>query len=253
MNNLSFIKLYDKIHVYQNMFSNLDQMLYDFKNINTDDEKNSIGPWKPWYTFGRQRQIMNIKQQANQDELFKYVEESDIILKNVTNHYMNYYNMDQENIIIDNGSLCEYFPFMNKENENIMAMVYHSDFQQEKAGRPGPFHYVTCNMYLNDDYQDGQICFSVNEDTFEYKPKAGDIVVFPSTPPYYHGVRSNLNSEKYFFRTFIIKNLDASKNWLDNQKKYGIEIWEEMERERELKERDKHFKHIDYQVPNFKL
>jgi hypothetical protein len=232
------------------MFSNLDQMLYDFKNINTDDEKNSVGPWEGWYTFGRQRQIRNNKRQTDQDGLFKYVEEADTILKNVTNHYMNYYGMDQNNIIPTNGHLCEYSPVVNGDDRTVMTMTYHVDFQQEKLGRPGLFHYVTCNMYLNDDYKDGQICFSVGNDTFEYKPKAGDIIVFPSTPPYYHGVRKTLGSEKYFFRTFVMKSFDASKEWLDNQEKYGSEIWEEMEKEREVKERVGYIKHQDYQKPN---
>ena len=54
-----------------------------------------------------------------------------------------------------------------------------------------------------DDYDGGDICFYINGDFVNYKPKAGDILVFPSGMPYYHGVKTIRNGNKFFIRNFI--------------------------------------------------
>jgi molybdopterin converting factor small subunit len=78
-------------------------------------------------------------------------------------------------------------------------------------------------MYLNDDYEGGEIEFRLfdglyhemkTEDSnfidlknnktiegFNYKPKAGDIVIFPSDIPYYHGIKKIVKGNKLLIRT----------------------------------------------------
>jgi hypothetical protein len=247
MTSLNFVKIYEGVNVYKNMFNNLNEMLNDLKTIEGNEIK-SFGDWEGWYTFGRQRPIMG--HTKHDDVLSKYVYDLEKVLKSTTDHYMDLYKMDKSETMLMDGHLCEYTPVTGGDTRTLMTMTYHVDFQQEKIGRPGLFHYITCNMYLNDDYDDGQICFSVNDDRFEYKPKAGDVVVFSSQPPYYHGVRKTLNKEKYFVRTFVMKNYSGSKEWINNQEKYGSELWEQMEKEREKQERQSYIKHQDYQEPN---
>jgi hypothetical protein len=53
---------------------------------------------------------------------------------------------------------------------------------------PGYKHWLTCNIYINDNYEGGGLSFKVftNEteyDHFSYKPSAGDALVFPSHDP----------------------------------------------------------------------
>jgi hypothetical protein len=79
-------------------------------------------------------------------------------------------------------------------------------------------------MYFNDDYEGGDIeyrlfdkhfthfriegdtmiCTDTNEIVpgFNYKPQAGDIIIFPSKLPYYHGVKKVTKGQKLFLRTF---------------------------------------------------
>lgn len=246
MNDLEFIKLYDKIHVYKNLFADLEKMLKDLKEINSHE-------WEDWYTFGKQRTLNNTEIPSG-DLVIKYSNKLNDVLEITTKHFMNYYQMDQSEIMYPTGQLCSYYP-IDKNNEvgSKMIMTYHVDYQQEKMGSPGLFHYVTCNMYLNDNYSGGDVCFSINDDNFAYKPVAGDVIVFPSRPPYYHGVKKTYDAEKYFFRSFVMKLEPGSDEWIKNQEKYGKELWEEMEREREKKERTGYIKYQDYQTPTLKI
>jgi hypothetical protein len=83
-------------------------------------------------------------------------------------------------------------------------------------------------MYLNDDYEGGDIEYRIidkhynhlriegetmiDTDTgevvpgFNYKPRAGDIIIFPSKLPYYHGVKKVTKGQKLFLRTFWMYN-----------------------------------------------
>jgi predicted 2-oxoglutarate/Fe(II)-dependent dioxygenase YbiX len=83
---------------------------------------------------------------------------------------------------------------------------------------------ITVTMYLNDDYDGGDIeyrnydkhftHFRIEGDQmiemetnkvipgFNYKPQAGDIIIFPSKLPFYHGVKKVTKGQKLFLRTF---------------------------------------------------
>lgn len=51
-------------------------------------------------------------------------------------------------------------------------------------------------LYLNDDYSGGEIFFPDLD--FEYKPKAGDLVMFPcNSNEYRHGVKKVLSGSRY--------------------------------------------------------
>jgi hypothetical protein len=106
-----------------------------------------------------------------------------------------------------------------------MTLPFHTDFYQRDADVPGLKAEYTITMYLNDDYDGGEIDFRIfdrgendmrivgdrlvpiDENYGEipeiaYKPQAGDVIIFPSRPPFYHGVRRVLTGTKYFARMF---------------------------------------------------
>jgi predicted 2-oxoglutarate/Fe(II)-dependent dioxygenase YbiX len=56
-------------------------------------------------------------------------------------------------------------------------------------------------FYINDDYEGGELYFPALN--FEYKPKAGDFITFPSYEKYTHGVRPVLSgSNRYVVSGF---------------------------------------------------
>lgn len=62
----------------------------------------------------------------------------------------------------------------------------------------GPTYVTTVSIvvYLNDDYEGGDIWFP-RMDNLSIKPEAGDIVVFPSTYIYEHASRDMISGTKY--------------------------------------------------------
>lgn len=98
------------------------------------------------------------------------------------------------------------------------TLPFHTDFDQRSALDPGPKAEYTITIYLNDDYVGGEIDFRFFKGNFEdmsgnvfekeetpkltYRPKPGDIIIFPSRPPYYHGVRRVEAGIKKFVRMF---------------------------------------------------
>lgn len=104
------------------------------------------------------------------------------------------------------------------------ALPFHTDFHYPEEYKPGLKPTLTVTMYVNDNYEGGDIEYRVFEkdnskilidgekmidrDTnevvpgFNYKPQAGDIIIFPSRRPYYHGVKKVTKGKKFFLRTF---------------------------------------------------
>jgi hypothetical protein len=164
------------------------------------------------------------------------------MLKEITNCYQkvlldysrNYgHNFDffDNNLGYTNISLLHH---QKTPEDFIMSMPYHTDTHQFDQERGGQHFLLTITMYLNDDYDGGELSF-LNEETSEvihYRPKAGDITVFPSDKPYWHGVEKIKSGDRYVVRTFLSKNRLPSESWLENSKIYGEETWIKMENDR---------------------
>lgn len=112
-----------------------------------------------------------------------------------------------------------------------MTLPFHTDFYQGDALEPGLKAEYTVTMYLNDDYKGGEIDFRIFNGTDKemrlegyslkaidpnygeipevmYRPQPGDIIIFPSRPPFYHGVRRVESGMKYFVRMFWMSVLE---------------------------------------------
>lgn len=122
--------------------------------------------------------------------------------------------------------------YINEDKK--LALPLHTDFHSHQQEEPGIKPIVTVTIYLNDDYEGGEIQF-INTDTATstvYKPKAGDITIFPSIPPYWHAAKSVKGTNKYMIRSFLGYYYEGSHAWHENVRKYGKENWEIMERKR---------------------
>lgn len=113
-----------------------------------------------------------------------------------------------------------------------LPMNYHVDSLQSRLDSAGNKLALTFTMYLNDDFDGGEISF-YNQDeniVYAYKAKPGDVTVFPSYEPFYHGVLPMGEGKRYLIRMFCLYDYEGSKDWHDNKSKFTEEEWEYLEK-----------------------
>jgi len=110
-------------------------------------------------------------------------------------------------------------------------------------------------IYLNDNYEGGEISFLDEKQSkvINYKPEKGDIIVFPSGAPYYHGVFPVKTNERYVLRMFRFWNYEGSQKWHENKEKYGADDWNKIESERIKKAYDSGDYHRTVVFPGQKI
>lgn len=249
-------QIYDNIFVYRNLLPDapvLHNILKESEYVFSGDL--IFSEWKDWYTIGK---ICSLNEeykfyspsfnsdfcisQSNLDSLIKeyylYVR-----LIQSTNIAINEYIKEKLIDLPDNTFITT--PNPAKYNENFhnneygYSMNFHTDYQIGEWWWPGEKFLLTCTTYINDDYDGGEIVFLVNNEIIEYKPKAGDIMVFPSgnplypgNVPYYHGVKVVTNGIKFLIRNYLKyktnKNLDV---WEQKEKIHGKLEWKKIAEE----------------------
>jgi signal peptidase I len=265
MNEVIVQKLDENIYVYKGLLPNCKNMVDTFVNAESDPESTLLfKDWKPWSRFGTYistlgGQLLDERKLFEDDPIFI---KEDLIIKEIKDAFK--YATDQ--FLLDHGlsvesdwktmgpSISKYSHKNSNKNESGikgLEMVYHTDYVTLEEEWPGDKFILTCTMYLNDDYEGGEITFILpNKEILDYKPKAGDVLVFPSGHPellsdngkYIHGVKTVKNKDKYLIRTFYQKPFAGSKAWHENCAKYGEDVWRKNEKERVDREFTEYFK-----------
>ncbi len=107
------------------------------------------------------------------------------------------------------------------------AIHFHTDNKPSSDSMPGPKMILTATIYLNDDYEGGEVAFlnEAGSEVISYKPKAGDITVFPSYKPFYHAAMPVSKSNKYLIRYFHMYMYDGSDEYKKGLEDFGKEAW----------------------------
>ena len=259
MNNVTVEKLEENIYIYRGLLSKHLRAVEIFKESEKNpDSSVMFKDWRPWSRFGSYVWDIGKDGNANTEELQKVHNEEKEILHEInsaflyaTKNYLSDHNRSVEhNWLIMGPSISRY----NHENaeqrsrdQQGLEMIYHTDYVTPEQDWPGDKFILTCTMYLNDDYEGGDITFMLpNKKIIDYKPTAGDVLVFPSGHPdllsengkYLHGVKIVSGADKYLIRCFYQKPFAGNPEWLANREKYGEETWMKMEEERINKLRD---------------
>lgn len=248
MSNLEFVELYPKVDVYKNVLKDPQRMYEIMKESEQSGEgKYYLKTWDQWAHFGTYTQhkgdheitsdIINEERYKREKE---FSDEVEAAYNAVVSDYVKRHNID----LPDNWrfSGCSFSKYKSDVDtlKNKMTMQYHTDYIISQRDMPGTKFFITCTMYINDDYDGGDIEFYIDGDgtIANHKPKAGDIVVFPSTEPYYHGVKVIENGEKFFVRNFVVYDFPGTDEWLSNQRRFGAYAWAKKEMAR-IDEEDK--------------
>ena len=218
-----------KIHVYSELIDDVDDLL-SFIKLTESNEKNLhiFGPWKNWNALwhGKSFKVANENQTIYKEDgpITKkeksIVNEIRSVLNNVFNDYISSYEKDASwpDFIKKWGSygefpwmVCEEIDFLKynqdqpEELKNApLAMNYHTDEDKFDINNAGTKKIATTTIYLNDNYEGGEICIydPVEKKVYAYKPKKGDVTIFPSGMMYYHGVMPFSGSDRYLIRMF---------------------------------------------------
>ncbi len=103
---------------------------------------------------------------------------------------------------------------LNMEYMEAINYVRYKPGQHFSVHADSGFSYnctVSSVMYLNDDYEGGELWFPFLD--LKYKPRAGDIVIFPSTYIYAHAAKPITAGTKYAAVTMFDWNDRTHKNY----------------------------------------
>jgi hypothetical protein len=252
MTNLEYVELYPRVDVYRNVLKD-PQALYQTmkKSEETSNGEYFLKTWDPWAKFGTYTQKKHI------DEVSEDVKSKDMFIqeKDFADQVQEAYDLvlldyiKRHDVELNPGwhfSGCSFSKYNDQIDilENKMTMQYHTDFIIAERDMPGSKFQLTCTMYINDDYEGGDIEFFVDGKLINHKPKAGDILVFPSDEPYFHGVKTIYNGQKFFVRNFVMHPYEGSPEWLENQKKFGAVNWMKKEFIRLEEDTKKNMKYV---------
>jgi hypothetical protein len=226
-----------QIVVYRDIFQHSKELI----NLLKEDHPDSMfTKASPWYENGTRRDLMFIKNDLINNKNSEYLKDEQEHIKEIVDiadfihkDYFDQFGRDNgiwPSFIKDWGKVdvlqdyyaIDYFHYMikNRIKHNItdkpsLMMDYHVDEFPIKNEKVDQRHIITINYYLNDEYTGGEICAydSVSNKNYKYKPAPGDVVVMPSTAPFYHGVQSYYKFDRYFLRTFI--NYHNPEEWID--------------------------------------
>ena len=210
-----------QIVIYKNIFKDSKFLI----SLLEENDSNSIfGEWRPWYEQGMRKNVLldegiSLDTEKRKLELHILNKISDI----VDYIQIDYFNMYKGNNgiwpeyikdwdILDaplEKKYIDYFKYTLDKSNNIKDDTLAMDYHVDEFVIPGTYKktrsVVTINFYLNNNYAGGEICMydSISKKSFKYKPNPGDVVIMPSTYPFYHAVKSYSKADRYFLRTFI--------------------------------------------------
>lgn len=192
--------LEDKIFYYENVIDNPYDFISYIESLDSSlvDGESAINPWAKWrssndpdHIFGEQKFIDVIKLVGNDNAqpqtespmfeecLYIYNTINNAIV-NASKDYESYHGMDIGQLAP--LSISKYFPGA--------GMGSHVDDYND-----GSNPTISVVLYLNDNYEGGNIYFRVQD--VDIKPSAGSLVIFPSHEPYYHESKTLISGYKY--------------------------------------------------------
>jgi len=237
--DLVWEEIYPNVIVYRNMLKDPIKAYETLRDSeSTSNGEHYFKTWDPWAHFGTYTQFKDEFECRDVEKTDMFKREKELVdevtesYNKAISHYLKQTGVElPEGARYSGQSYCKYFNEIDTLKNN-MTMQYHTDYVQSHRDMPGEKFFITCTFYLNDNYNGGDIEFYINGETVNHKPQAGDIVIFPSIAPYYHGVKTIPDGNKFFIRNFIMHDFDGEEEWLANQKRYGAYKWAKMEIER---------------------
>lgn len=136
----------------------------------------------------RNTDTLGITKNSGTNDYFKNLNsECRDLVYNISKYYKKDFNIKDEIIDEENYSLLRYNP--------------EQYYREHYDGPTASARSISVLIYLNDDYEGGEIEFiNFNE---KLKPKAGTVILFPSNYAYRHIAHPVVSGTKYVITTFL--------------------------------------------------
>ena len=260
------------VRVYKNLLPRVKEIEELLKDSENNPEKyDKFSKWYPWNDLGTMVPVglggyrlgtdyFKGRTPTHEESLLAEIYDAYF---NSLNHYSLEHKIDHVDTFADGPCFYKYDHRLPAPTPNTpeFHMNYHTDFAFSLKDNPGKKSITTTTMYLNDDYDGGEVVynieprlarpyykrseqFSENEPYIEgrvvYTPEAGDVVVFPAGNPeylseggyYFHCVNRVWDKDKYFLSIFNSYEYQGSKEFQEGVDEYGEELWTWLERRR---------------------
>lgn len=216
------------IYYYTNVIEDPQKLINSIEETEFTDFSKFISKWEYWgscsgqqYEYGTEKTIYPLA-----------IKKFDHPHKSKINYIFNtiadgFYRVskDYAECLQDNEPSNLYLRFNIKKYKSGAHMGTH--FDQQEGDERLKYSLV---MYLNDDYEGGELSFVIRDkqqttdpknpyimphpdyeiaksqvkDLISIKPKAGSVVIFPSYPPYHHTAHIVKHGYKYMIPTFCM-------------------------------------------------
>lgn len=229
------IVIVPQVVVYREAINFSDKVI---ELINSNSRYPIFGKWKKWYRQGKRMYSVLDKSLPEDNESYIMLEKiadsfQEVIVDYTNDFGSNRYvwpdflkNWEQVEIFRDRYEI-DFFRYSYKKlkkqynQETNLLLDYHVDEFDFNNIQDRQKNLITLNMYLNDNYDGGEICIydAISKKIYKYKPKAGDIVIMPSGHPFYHAVKNFYKEDRYFCRIFVpyldkVNDYDLNKKLL---------------------------------------
>lgn len=182
----------NNVYYYTNIIPNPKELISRIERSDSSITDNDmISKWKAWNSsngvsnFGLTKSIDIDKYKTSSEEI-KYIYGNIISAIQIASR--DYSNSISTNLGIQSPlSISKYY--------EGQFMGPHTD---EKTGA-----HISGVLYLNDEYSGGELGFPNQE--FFIKPRAGSMIIFPSTDPYVHDPQPAYGAERYICPVFWYK------------------------------------------------
>lgn len=215
--------LEEKVYYYPDGVKNFEELM---NTIDELDRLNNNEPWENWKSSSDENHIYGKTKSFDKNQINimeePYKSKMNYIFDTIMESFHDV-SKDYATSIGDNDE-PRLFPVFNiKKYDAGVGMGSHYD--QLDGDKTLRYSLV---MYLNDDFDGGEISFILsdykdvndapspsldydiavknNEIAFGIKPKAGSIIIFPSSAPYYHTAHTVKSNFKYMVPGHWIHN-----------------------------------------------
>jgi hypothetical protein len=185
----------DKIFYYKNVVANCKELVGLLEEIQpTLGDGNVLSQWEEWTASNNKEVQFGWKISSNS----KMYDSSTVDAKLIYDiFYTSLLFVGNDYARKNNLSIAKPEPLSISKYIKGAEMGPHvDDYGTNPRVRP----IMSAVLYLNDDYEGGELHFK--EQGITIKPEAGSIVIFPSVAPFYHESWKILSGNKYMCPAF---------------------------------------------------